>query len=64
MLIRIIKFDQLDDYIYPYSLHTLGIVRAGAYLDSYRVINKRLFFLAVIKCGIEYEELDTRMYVS
>jgi hypothetical protein len=57
MLIRIIKFDQLDDYIYPYSLNTLGIKPSGVFLDYYKVIDERLFFLAVIKCGIEYEEL-------
>jgi len=57
MLIRIIKFDQLDDYIYPYSLNTLGIVRAGAYLNSYRVFDKQLFFLAAIQYGIEFKEI-------
>jgi len=58
MLIRIIKFDQLDDYIYPYSLNTLGIKRSGVLLDRYKVINKRLFFLAVIQYGIEFKEIE------
>jgi hypothetical protein len=57
MLIKIIKFDQLDDYMYPYRLHTLGIVRAGAFLDSYRVIDKQLFMLAVVEHGIEFKEV-------
>jgi hypothetical protein len=57
MLIRIIKFDQLDDYFYPYRLQTIGIVRAGAYLDSYRVFDKQLFMLAVVKYGIVFKEI-------
>ena len=57
MLIRIIKFDQLDDYIYPYRLQTIGIVRAGAYLDSYRVFDKQLFMLAVVKYGILFKDV-------
>ena len=57
MLIKLIKFDQLDDYIYPYRLNTLGIVRAGAFLNIYRVIDKQLFMLAVIKYGIVFEDV-------
>jgi hypothetical protein len=57
MLIKLIKFDQLDDYFYPYRLQTIGIVRAGAFLDSYRVIDKQLFMLAVVKYGIVFKEL-------
>jgi hypothetical protein len=47
MLIKLIKFDQFDEFFYPYRLHTLGIVRAGAFLDSYRVIAKQLFMLII-----------------
>ncbi len=57
MIIKIIKFDQFDDYFYPYRLHTIGIVGAGAFLDSYRVIDKQLFMLAVVKYGIVFKEL-------
>jgi hypothetical protein len=57
MIIKIIKFDQFQDYFYPYRLHTLGIVGAGAFLDSYRVIDKQLFMLAVVKYGIVFKEL-------
>jgi hypothetical protein len=57
MLIKLIKFDQLDEFFYPYRLHTIGIVRAGAFLDSYRVIDKQLFMLAVVKYGIVFKDL-------
>jgi hypothetical protein len=57
MLIKFIKFDQFDYYFYPYSLKTLGIVPAGAFSDSFRVTDKQLFMLAVVKHGIEFKEL-------
>ena len=61
MLIKIIKFNQLDEFYYPYRLPNLGIVQAGAFLNSYRIIDKQLFMIAVIKYGIEYKEMDLSM---
>jgi len=56
MLIKLIKFDQFQDYYY-HKLQTIGIVKAGAFLDSFRVIDKHLFMLAVVKYGIVFKEL-------
>jgi hypothetical protein len=57
MLIKLIKFDQFQDYYY-HRLQTIGIVKAGAFLDSYKVIDERLFFLAVIQYGIEFKKIE------
>lgn len=58
----LITYDKLDDNIYEYQeerLHSIGLKRvydsSGDY--EYEVFDERLFFLSVLKYGIEFRVL-------
>ena len=59
MIIRITKKDKM--YLLPYA-HELGLRNATtkngiSLVFRYEVVDEELFFLSVIKYGIEYEEV-------